>query len=209
MKKISHFLFTLLLLAPVSVFSQGFIGLGVGFSFPAGGTYDFIDQPGWRGCHLEAGGFFTDHLSAGAAFSWYGYYKSYPLQTYENINGTGITITGKQLRYENVYPLMLKVRYYFPANDSGFMFYAGGAVGAVFATRLQDFGVYSESDHTAQFGFYPEAGISYWFTGRFAICLDGRYYYSLKSAALPSHSGISVNLGLVWKFGTRNFTFMD
>lgn len=209
MKKLRLLFVAALLLPATSLFAQGYVTLGYGPSFPLAQVRDYIDKTSWRSLNLEAGWFFTKDLSLGVAFSWYGYYKSYPYQTYENIENTTVTVTGRQWRYVNFYPLVAVAKYYIPFKDLDFKPFVGVAAGAVFADRRLDFGVYTISENTIQLGFYPELGFSYWINDGLALSLDARYNYSLKTNTLPSHSNVALNLGVLWKFGERNFTFTN
>lgn len=209
MKTMRHILLTAFLLGSAGLFAQGYFILGYGPSFPLGPTKDYIDRASWRSFNGEGGGFVTKHLSVGVSFSWYGYYKEFPLQTYYDIEGSKVTVTGKQWRYANMYPLMAVVKYYVPIKDLDFRPYAGVGIGACFVNRTMDFGLYSVTNDDVQFGFYPEIGFSYWFNSGFAVSLDGRYNYAIGTKDLPDHSNITVAVNLIWKFGARNFTFTD
>jgi len=203
MKKIRYVFSAAFLLVTASLFGQGYFIIGYGPSIPTGKTSDYIDLTSWRSFNVEAGAFVTKNISVGAAFSWYGSYKAYPKQTYENVSGTTITITGRQWRYENLYPLVVVARYYIPIKDLDFRPFVGAGLGPYFVNRSLDFGIYSVSENTTQFGFYPQLGFSYWINSGFALSLDGRYNYSLESKDLPAHSNIAINLALVWKFGGK------
>lgn len=210
MKKIRYYVIAAFLLMTASLSAQGYFIIGYGPSIPLGKSTDFIDKTSWRGFNLEAGAFVTRNISVGASFSWYGFYKSYPYQTYENVQGTTITITGRQWRYDNLYPLVAVAKYYIPLKNRDFRPYLGIGLGPYFVNRSLDFGIYSLTEHSTQFGFYPELGFSYWFNSGYALSLNGRYNNSLKSNDLPAHSNIAINLGLVWKFGGKqDFTFTE
>lgn len=201
MKHIKGIIFTCLFVCSPSLFAlcQGFISFGYGPSFPLGKLNDYIDHASWRAFNLEGGYFLTDGLAVGVSFSWYGYYKSFPYDTYENVGGSTVTISGRQWRYSNVYPLMAKIRYYLPLKGDLKPF-IGAGLGPCFVNRRLDFGVWSFTDHTTQFGFYPELGLSYWIISGFALSLDARYNYAVRNKDLEAHSNVALNLGLVWKF---------
>jgi hypothetical protein len=210
MKQIRYFFTALTILMTPSLLAQGYLSFGYGPSIPVGKSSEYIDKLSWRGFNMEAGAFVTRNISVGAAFSWYGSYKSYPYQTYENIQGTAITITGHQWRYENVYPLVAVFKYYIPLKNKKLRPFIGAGLGPYFINRSLDFGIYSRGKNDTQFGFYPELGLSYWMKGGYAFSLDAKYNYSIKTNDLPSHSNIAINLGLVWKFGGKgDFTFTE
>ena len=204
MKFILHILFFISLLAIVSEGSaQGYFSFGYGPSIPMGESKDYIDRTSWRSFSLEGGVFVTRNLSVGAAFSWYGSYKSYPWQTYENVNGTNITVTGLQWRYGNLYPLVAVVKYYIPLKNERFRPFAGAGLGPYFMNRRLDLSVLSFSENSTQFGFYPEIGFSFWFPLDFALSLDARYNYTVKSNDVPAQSNVAVNFGLIWKIANH------
>jgi opacity protein-like surface antigen len=188
----------ILLLTTASLFSQAYIAFGYGPSFPLTKLNDYIDKTSWRTFNIEGGYFVTKDFAFGASFSWYGYYNSFPYDTYENIQGSTVTVSGKQWRYANVYPLMAMARYYLPLKGN-FKPFTGAGFGPCFVNRKLDFGVWSFTDHTTQFGFYPELGLSYWFKKGFSLSFDARYNYAVKNKDLEGHSNVALNMGLVWK----------
>ena len=67
------------------------------------------------------------------------------------------------------------VKYYIPLKNKDFRPFIGAGLGPYFINRSLDFGVYSITEYTTQFGFYPELGFSYWVNSGFALSLNGKY----------------------------------
>ncbi len=190
-----------LLSASLAARSQGYFSFGYGPFFPLGPDRGFIPETGWRSISAEAGVFTGRNFCLGVAFSWYGSYKAYPYQTYANVQGSTVTVTGLQWRYGNQYPLTAVARYYIPIGNSRFRPFAGVGAGPWFVNRTLDFGIYSKSQYATQFGFYPELGCSLWIKSGVALNLGARYNYSFRAKDIPGQSNVAVNIGLLWKIG--------
>ena len=209
MKTIRTTLALLLLLTAGSLFSQGYMILGYGPSFPLGETKTYIDRMSWRSFNIEAGAFLTRNLSVGATFTWFGYYKEFPNDTYVNIGGTPVTVSGKQWRTANLYPLEAVVRFYIPIKRLAFRPFIAAGLGPCFLSRRLDFGIYTFTKNYTQFGFFPEAGFSYWFNSGFGAGMEAKYHYALATGDLPATSNVSVMVRLIWQFGSRDLTFTE
>jgi hypothetical protein len=199
MKKIRTFFVVALLLPAASLSAQVYFSFGYGPSFPLGDTKEYIDQASWRNFNMEIGFYVAKNFSVGSSFSWYGSYQDYPFRTWSNIQGSTVTVTGQQWRYGNNYPLTFLLKYYLHLKTTSFRPYIGAGLGPYFTNRQIDLGVWSVKEYFVQFGFYPELGLSYWFKRGFALSMEGRYNYSVKTSELPSQSNIAVSIGLIWK----------
>jgi opacity protein-like surface antigen len=203
MKRSSYLIACLLVLGATAATGQGYFNLTYNMAFPLGNTNDFISQTSWRGYTVEAGGFVNSHISIGGSFSWEGFYEAFPYQTYSS--GT-ISVSGNLWRYINLYPLVVTGKYYF-ITEKKFRPYAGIGIGTVSANKLSELGVLTVQDHSWLFGFYSEAGLTYWFNATTGILLDARYLISSTSQNIPSQSSLGLNLGLVWSFGKDEVNF--
>ena len=161
---------------------------------PTGSTAGFIDRISWRGAGAEAGLFLSERLSLGLAGNWNIYYKSAGTATLD-INQT-TTVSGKEFRYINSFPVIAKLHYYLGDTD-GFNPYVGLGGGALYVSQERQVGGLVLENKGWQPGIFPEAGIRFALP-RISLALSARYHHGLVTGKLSQQSYLSANIGLVW-----------
>jgi len=161
---------------------------------PTGRTADFIDQISWRGAGAEAGLFLSERLSLGLAGNWNVYYKSAGTATLDIDQTT--TVSGKEFRYINSFPVIAKLHYYLGDTD-GFNPYVGLGGGALYVSQESQVGGLVLENKGWQPGIFPEAGIRLALP-RISLALSARFNHGLATSKLGRQSYLSANIGLVW-----------
>ena len=199
MKKIKYILAAVAIAFTMNAKGQEFYtNLTYDMSIPLGNTSDFISKTSFRGATFELGRFISDDVALDLRFSWHVFYEDLPVDTYTV--GTE-SITGKQYRYINSFPITVGANYFFGGGLS-FMPYAGVGLGAYKQNVRTDMGVYTLEDKKWHFGFYPEIGFIYEFSYGVGLNVFARYDYTLKSGDADSQSYLSFGIG----FHFNNYT---
>ncbi len=163
MKKIIILIAISALLLSVNGFGQfTYTNLTYNMSVPVGTTGDFISKTSFRGFTFNVGRFVTDNLAAEIRFSWNTFYETRDFETYTTEDGTA-SVTGKQFKYINAFPMTGGVRYVLNPNSDFSPYFAGG-LGAYKINERTDMGIYYVEDMIWHFGMYPEIGFVYDFS---------------------------------------------
>jgi hypothetical protein len=140
-----------------------------------GDTGDFIDDLSYLGFGLEGRSYLSKHFTVGLSFDW----QVWDQQTTDPIVRDNMTITGKQFRYINAFPIMLNLHLY-AGSVHDFRIYLGGGIGAYYIMKRLQLGLANLEDKDWYFGGSPEVG--------FLIPMDeiyfmisGRVYYAVRS----------------------------
>jgi hypothetical protein len=140
-----------------------------------GDTGDFIDDLSYLGFGLEGRSYLSKHFTVGLSFDW----QVWDQQTTDPIVRDNMTITGKQFRYPNAFPITLNLHLY-AGSVHDFRIYLGGGIGAYYIMKRLQLGLANLEDKDWYFGGSPEVG--------FLIPMDeiyfmisGRVYYAVRS----------------------------
>jgi len=164
-------------LVPVSsAFSQ--VGLGAvtwQISGGLGDTADFIDDVSLLGFGLEGRSYLAKHWTVGLEFDW----QVWDQQVTEPIEIEGGTISGKQFRYINAFPILATFHLY--AGDiHDFRMYLGAGVGAYYVMRRLQIGMANIEDNDWHFGGGPEFGFIIPM-GESSLIAAGRLNYAVRN----------------------------
>lgn len=184
-------------LTEISVNSFGqsiYTNLTYNMSVPVGNTSDFISKTSFRGFAVNVGSFVTDNLAVDLRFSWSVFYEAKDFETYISDDGTA-SVTGKQFKYINAFPLTAGVRYVLNSSSDFSPYFAGG-LGAYKINERVDMGIYSDEDRFWHFGFYPEIGFVFDIPYNTCLNVYARYDYALKTQDATSHSFLVFGIGL-------------
>lgn len=197
MKKIKYYIAIAAILFSLNSFGQEYYtNISYDISIPMGNTKDFIQKTSFRGWSFSAGRFVTDNLDINLRFSWHTFYEEMP---YDSYTEGARTVTGKQFRYINSFPITVGTRYHFkPGNPISP--YIGAGLGTYSQTVRTDMGIYYSETNKWHFGFYPEVGMFWNFSYGTGVYINARYDYSLKAGNVEGNSYLSFSVG--FKFGT-------
>jgi len=172
-------------------YGQTFTNLSYDMSIPLGKTSDFISKASFRGFTFDIGRYVTDNLALDLRFSWHTFYEETPFDSY--YDGTQ-TVTGKQYRYINSFPISGGVKYFFNSG-SQFMPYIGAGLGAYGQYVRTDMGIYTVEKRQWHFGFFPEAGFVYEFSYGTGFMLNARYDNTLAAGGNDGNSYLTFSVG--------------
>lgn len=195
MKKIRILIALSALLLSANGFGQFvYTNLTYNMSVPVGNTADFISKTSFRGFTFDVGRFVTDNIAVDLRFSWHTFYEARDFETYTSEEGT-TSVTGKQFKYINAYPMTAGIRYVLNPNSDFSPYFAGG-LGAYKINERTDMGIFYDEDRYWHFGMYPEIGFVYDFSYNTGLSVYARYDYALKTQDATSHSFLVFGIGL-------------
>lgn len=156
MKKLSFIIIAAVVaIVPVAA-TQAQVGLGSVTWQVSGGlgdTNDFIDEISYLGFGLEGRSYIGSHWTLGLEFDW----QVFDQQSDDPIDIEGGTISGKQYRYINAFPMLVNLHLY--AGDiQDFRMYLGVGVGAYYIMKKLQVGLADIEDNDWHFGGGPEFG---------------------------------------------------
>ncbi len=142
-------------------------------SAPAGETTQFIESPSYLGLSFDGRKFIVPFISVGFYTGWQVFYE----QSNMPLNVDKGSISGKQYRYINSFPIMLNAHLYI-GPDQCIRPYVGINAGAYFIWKRLNIGVLQAEEKKWVLGFAPEVGMTVPI-GDVHINLGAKYNYAL------------------------------
>ena len=174
--------------AQYSVGQDNYSVLTWNYGYPTGGLKDFIDKSSFRGFGIEIGRGINDNIAIGISASWSVFYEALDYDTYTEGN---LTISGKQYRYLNVFPIFI-TGHYFISPGLKINPYLAGGIGTYSMNKKAVIGLYSAENNNWHVGIFPELGVFYNLTDDFALNLAARYNYAFENSEAPSYSYLNL-----------------
>lgn len=159
---------------------------------PTGKFNDYISTYSWRGFGMEYRAEEGDKLMVGIRAEWNTFYEAMDYGTYES--GTQ-SISGKQYRYTNAFPMAVTPSYYKDFNETARLT-LGCGIGTTYLMRDTDFGIYRIENNTWQFLLAPEATFTFDLDASRALYVGVRYNNNFNSNDLDGQSFLQFNIGL-------------
>lgn len=156
--------------------------LNYSIGLPSGDTKDFTDNESWLGLTFEGQWFVRPNASAGILFGWNEFYKQEQDAQFTFDNGT---ITGRQYRHLNIFPMLVTGKYYLSGEHesigSTMSPFVGLSTGAYYVRQLFDLGSSEVTSDNWLFGVAPEVGVLLPLRGGTLASLNVRYHYPFSS----------------------------
>jgi len=195
MKRIYLALIAIFVMPVTLMAQQSMFNINWDISFPVGETSDYISNTSFRGVSFEGRGFVGDQFSVGGWISWDVFKEKKSNETY---NGDGVSVTGTQVRYLNMMPILLTGHYYLGTLDTATPYFGLG-LGAIRSLQRTEIGLVAFQNDNWHLGLAPEIGIFIPANYNMGFNLAVKYQYAAKSND-SSYSYVSVILG---------FSFLD
>ncbi|HMG94103.1 MAG TPA: OmpW family outer membrane protein [Chryseolinea sp.] len=176
MKKILS-VFVIMLFAGGALQAQSSFTVAYSMGFGTGDLGDFVSQASFRGANIEFRKMVQPNIGIGLTFGWNVFYEELTRESYTV--GTS-TLTGKQFRYSNNFPMLLGANYYFSPGEK-FNPFVGLGVGTIYTRRNTDMNLYTMEQEAWNFALAPEVGFLYNLTDGAAINVSGRYNHGFKA----------------------------
>ncbi|MDX5340399.1 MAG: OmpW family protein [Cyclobacteriaceae bacterium] len=159
---------------------------------PTGNLGEYISSASFRGISFDYRKLIQPNVGIGFYTAWNVFYEEKPYDTYELGNQS---LSGRQFRYTNSFPIMFATDYYFKPGEDLNPF-IGGAIGGVYTERATDMGIYRLEQDGFSLGFTPQIGFIYKVSTFSAISISAKYNIALAAGDLDnSQNFLSINLG--------------
>ena len=193
MKKI--FIFIISSLFAVSSFSQNNLtALQYSMGFGAGNMHDFIGAASFRGFTIDYRNLVQPNIGVGVDIGWNVFYDELPDGTYEYEN---LTISGKQWRYSNHFPMLAAMDFYLKPDETINPF-VGLGLGTMYSLQNTDMSAYTYEKDAWHFALRPEIGVILDIAPGMGFMIASKYYYGFKAGDLPAQGYFTINVGFVF-----------
>ncbi len=187
----------------INLSAQSFLSvLSYSTALPVGNTGDFVNDFTWRGFSIEGRSFTQRNLSFGIMFGW----NYFDQRTDETIQLSDGAVSGTQIRYLDVIPIMASMHYYLgPKRRKAMRPFLGLSAGTYIISQRLDIGIWAFRRSNWHFGLAPEAGVLVPL-GNTSLALSVKYNYAFDAGedfyefTDNSHSYISFNIGFAFYY---------
>ena len=176
MKKLLS-VFTITLVTCGALQAQSNFTMTYSMGFASGDLADFISQPSFRGATVEFRKMVNPNIGVGMTFGWNTFYEEMSRESYTVGSST---LTGKQFRYSNNFPILLVGDYYLSPGEK-FNPFVGLGIGTIYTRRNTDMNLYTVEQEAWNFALQPEVGFLYSLTDGAAIIVAGRFNQGFKA----------------------------
>ena len=162
--------------------------------FPRGDTKDYIEKTSWRGLNLGYRHVIDEEVAVGVEIGSQLFYEYKEYDTYTR--GTA-SLSGTQYRYSWNTPITAHVDYVLNEGKDIRPF-IGMGLGALYAYRVTDFGMYRITQDPWQFVMVPEVGVSCYMSGGSALLVSAKYFAAFDAEGVGGQSYLGVNVGILF-----------
>ena len=178
---------------------------GYGFTWDpvvaVGDTKDFISKESYRGASFHSRKF-REHTTWGFTAGWHvfdeqveGTVSPEELQFEEK----AVTITGKQFRYINAFPILLNWHLYLGGRDAGFRPFVGVNAGAYYIRQRLEVSTVAFEEKNWHWGGAPEAGFLLKAGLSTSIMVSARMNVAAGADNTIDHTWISGQVGFIYQ----------
>jgi outer membrane protein len=192
MKKNLIFLGALIALAAGTAQAQSLSTISYSMGFATGDLGDFISKPSFRGVTFDYRKMVQPNVGVGFNLGWNVFYEALDYDTYTIDNAS---LSGKQYRYSNHFPILFAADYFLKPGEA-FNPFIGLGAGTIYTRRNTDMNLYTIEREAWHFALQPQIGFMYTVNDMAAFTVTGKYNYGFASDDLGDpQSYFSLNLG--------------
>jgi outer membrane protein len=177
--------------------AQSNVAITYSIGFGTGDLGDFVSAPSFRGVTFDFRKMVQPNIGVGLTFGWNVFYDELASDTYTLGNAS---LTGKQYRYSNNFP-MLATGTYFLKPDETVNPFVGMGIGTIYTLRNTDMNLYTLEQEAWNFALVPEVGIQYALQNGACLHTSLKYNYGFKAGNEldAAQSYLSLNIGFAFK----------
>ncbi|EMS32638.1 hypothetical protein C943_00991 [Mariniradius saccharolyticus AK6] len=195
MKKIFVLAALILILGDFSANGQSYTNTSYSIALPTGDLNSFISAPSFRGIAFDYRKLIKPNIGIGLTTGWNTFFEERAFATYTIDNRS---LSGKQWRYMNSFPLFLSGDYYLKPGDD-LNPYVGLGVGTIYNKRATDMGIFRLEEDAWSFAFQPQVGFFYSVNHFAGVSVAVKYSYGLAAGDFnAAQSFLSLNIGYVF-----------
>ncbi|MFN3841495.1 MAG: acyloxyacyl hydrolase [Cyclobacteriaceae bacterium] len=187
-------LFSVLTLGAVWAQSNTVVSYSVGFG--TGDLGEFIEKPSFRGISFDYRNMVNSNIGVGVNFSWNTFYEEMDRATYTIDN---ISLTGKQYRYSNNFPMLATAAYFLKPEESTNPFVAFG-IGTMYTLRNTNMNLYTLKQEAWNFLLQPEVGLQFEIDPDTALHLSLKYNIGFRAGneLTSAQTYLALNVGFAF-----------
>jgi outer membrane protein W len=180
-----------------AVWAQSNTVISYSVGIPTGDLGDFIGKTSWRGMSFDYRKMVNPNVGVGVNFSWNTFYEEMDRATYTQDN---VSLTGKQYRYSNNFPMLATAAYFLKPEEDLNPFFGLG-LGTMYTLRNTDMNLYTLEREAWNFLLQPEIGFQYGVDPATALQLSLKYNYGFAAGneLKNPQSYIAFNIGIVFR----------
>jgi opacity protein-like surface antigen len=195
MKKFIYISSFLMLFTISSAFAQSYSTFNYSIGIPTSDLGDYISKTSWRGLSYDYRKLVQPNIGVGVTVGWNVFYEEKAYDTYTLDNRS---LSGKQYRYSNNFPLLVAADYYLKPGEDLNPF-IGLGIGTMYTNRVTDMGIYRLEQDAWAFAFQPEIGIKYMVSDYAGLNLSAKYFYGMEAGSISgAQSFLTLNIGYVF-----------
>ena len=174
---------------------RSFTSLQYSIGFGAGDLKNFISKTSFRGITFDWRKNVNPNVGVGLELGWNVFYEAKSSDTYTQGN---VSLSGKQYRYQNAFPMLVSADYFFKPNEK-FNPFIGLGMGTLFSLRNTDMSIYTIEEEAWHFALRPEAGFLYQLSDETSAFVAIKFYNGFGAGDLKqTQSYFSLNVGLAF-----------
>jgi outer membrane protein W len=169
----------------------------------------FLDVTSFSGVNFEYAKYFSRaNYSVGLSFGWNIFSDHINGTTYFSTNSGGRiltgAITGDQVKYNNVFPLLVTGTYYFKPHENDIIPYISIGTGTYYVSQRYLIGVWEVNSDLWHFGIATEAGVMFRLKEKLGLNTSAKLNYAFDSGEsvvgneTNDFSYWTINVGLTW-----------
>lgn len=179
-----------------ALFAQSNTSVYYSIGFATGDLGDYISQPSFRGIGLDYNKMIQPNIGVGFSIGWNVFYEDKPYDTYTVDN---VSLSGKQYRYSNHWPMLLSGSYYLKPGEAINPF-VGLGVGTIYTLRNTNMNLYTVELDAWNFALQPQVGVQFSVDDATAITLIAKYNNAFQAGGEldTDQSYFTINLGFAF-----------
>lgn len=175
--------------------SQSLTTVSYSMGLATGDLGDYVSTFSGRGFTLDYRKMVQPNIGVGLYTGWNVFFDERPYDTYTIDNRS---LSGKQFRTVNSFPIMFATDYYLKPGEDLNPF-IGLGVGTIYTERATDMGIYRLTQDAWSFAFTPQVGFYYSVNRYSGISLAAKYNLGLAGGDFDTtQSYLSFNIGYMF-----------
>jgi outer membrane protein len=179
-----------------ALYAQSNTAITYSMGFTSGDLSDYIQKASFRGMTIDYHKMVNPNIGVGVSFGWNVFYEAKPYDTYTVDN---VSLSGKQWRYSNHFPMLLSAGYYLKPGETVNP-YVGLGAGTIYTLRNTDMNLYTLEQEAWNFALQPEVGFNYSIDDATGVTVRAKYYYGFAAGSDldTPQSYFALNVGFVF-----------
>lgn len=195
MKKILFITALLVVILASNVNAQNRTTVSYSMGLGTGDLGEYASNFSGRGITIDYRKMVQPNVGVGIYTGWNVFYDERPFDTYSIDNRS---LSGRQFRYVNTFPLMIATDYYLKPGEDLNPF-IGLGVGTLYTQRDTDMGIFRLEQDAWSLAFAPQIGFYYSVNQNNGISFSAKYNVGLAAGDFDSsQSYLSLNIGFIF-----------